>query len=261
MTMASKELIKAWTNYEQYIEYKGVTDEVLKAMTDATRVGFIEGDIEYGMMMQAKTLEMIERIIREKTNGTFAMLENYAQENKTWYDYLEWHYDCLLSASRTDLDSFQLYVERDRKRKERFYEPRRKTLKQIVDALMQVENHELQEVFLHTPPRIGKSQEITMFTAWHCARDPEQSNLYVTHKEDLGGAFLDGVQEIITDPTYRFGDVFPDIRITETNAKAHKMDLGTRADRRKKYKTLAGKGLESGLNGEYDALGASVRPL
>ena len=121
--MASKELIKAWTNYEQYIEYKGVTDEVLKAMTDATRVGFIEGDIEYGMMMQAKTLEMIERIIREKTNGTFAMLENYAQENKTWYDYLEWHYDCLLSASRTDLDSFQLYVERDRKRKERFYEP------------------------------------------------------------------------------------------------------------------------------------------
>lgn len=258
MTMASKELIKAWTNYEQYIEYKGVTDEVLKAMTDATRVGFIEGDIEYGMMMQAKTLEMIERIIREKTNGTFAMLENYAQENKTWYDYLEWHYDCLLSASRTDLDSFQLYVERDRKRKERFYEPRRKTLKQIVDALMQVENHELQEVFLHTPPRIGKSQEITMFTAWHCARDPEQSNLYVTHKEDLGGAFLDGVQEIITDPTYRFGDVFPDIRITETNAKAHKMDLGTRADRRKKYKTLAGKGLESGLNGEYDALGVLI---
>ena len=256
--MASKELIKAWTNYEQYIEYKGVTDEVLKAMTDATRVGFIEGDIEYGMMMQAKTLEMIERIIREKTNGTFAMLENYAQENKTWYDYLEWHYDCLLSASRTDLDSFQLYVERDRKRKERFYEPRRKTLKQIVDALMQVENHELQEVFLHTPPRIGKSQEITMFTAWHCARDPEQSNLYVTHKEDLGGAFLDGVQEIITDPTYRFGDVFPDIRITETNAKAHKMDLGTRADRRKKYKTLAGKGLESGLNGEYDALGVLI---
>lgn len=257
--MASKELIDKWEYYKKYIDYYGVKDEVVKAMTDATRIAFLENDIAYGMELQKYTLQMIERLIREKTDGgSFAMLENYAQENKTWYDYLEWHYDCLLSAARYDLDSFQLYVERDRKRKERFYEPRRKTLKQIVDALMLVENHEMQEIFLHTPPRIGKSQEITMFTAWHCAREPEQSNLYVTHKEDLGGAFLDGVQEIITDPTYRFSDVFPDVKITETNAKAHKMDLGTRADRRKKYKTLAGKGLESGLNGEYDALGVLI---
>ena len=257
--MASKELIDKWEYYKKYIDYYGVKDEVVKAMTDATRIAFLENDIAYGMELQKYTLQMIERLIREKTDGgSFAMLENYAQENKTWYDYLEWHYDCLLSAARYDLDSFQLYVERDRKRKERIYEPRRKTLKQIVDALMLVENNEMQEIFLHTPPRIGKSQEITMFTAWHCAREPEQSNLYVTHKEDLGGAFLDGVQEIITDPTYRFSDVFPDVKITETNAKAHKMDLGTRADRRKKYKTLAGKGLESGLNGEYDALGVLI---
>ena len=227
-------------------------------MVAAVKVGFSERDFEYAMMMKNYTLETIEKAIWEKCNNGFAALEGYAQDNKTTYNYLEWHYETLLAAARYDLDSFQLYIERDRKRKERFYEPRRKTLKQIVDALMMVENHELQEIFLHTPPRIGKSQEITMFTSWHCAREPEQSNLYVTHKEDLGGAFLDGVQEIITDPTYRFADVFPEVKITETNAKAHKMDMGTRADRRKKYKTLAGKGLESGLNGEYDALGVLI---
>ena len=256
--MASKELIRAWTSYEKYIENRGVTDEVLKPMVDATEIGFLEGDIEYGMKMRTYTLEMIDRIIKEKTQGTFAELENYAQENKTWYDYLEWHYACLLFAAKYDLESFCLYVERDRPRGDRFYEPRQHFMKQIVDALMLIENHELQEIFLHTPPRIGKSQMITMYTAWHCSREPEQSNLYVTHKEDLGGAFLDGVQEILTDPTYRYADVFPDVRITETNAKAHKLDLGTRADRRKKYKTLAGKGLESGLNGEYDAKGVLI---
>jgi predicted phage terminase large subunit-like protein len=95
------------------------------------------------------------------------------------------------------------------------------------------------------------SQEITMATSWHCARDTEKSNLYVTYKEGLGGAFIVGVNEIWTDPTYCFADVFPNIHIADTDAKNHKIDLG----RKKKYKTLSGKGLESGLNGEYDAYG------
>ena len=219
--MASKELIKAWTNYEQYIENRGVADEVLKAMTDATRIAFKEGDTEYGMKCRDFTLLNIERIIKEKTNGNFKLLENYAQENNTWYDYLEWYYDVLLSAAVYDLDSFLLYVEKDRKRKERFYEPRREKLKPVVNVLMDVEYGDVKEVFLHTPPRIGKSQLITGFTVWHISKDSEHSNLYVTHKEDLGGAFLDGVMEIICDPTYKHRDVFPDTKIASTNARAH----------------------------------------
>lgn len=99
------------------------------------------------------------------------------------------------------------------------------------------------------------SGDITMDVSWHCARDTESSNLYITYKEGLGGAFLDGVGSIFTDPTYRTRDVFPRIRITETDAKNNKMDFGVDRRRRKKYKSLSGKGLESGLNGEYDASG------
>lgn len=90
-----------------------------------------------------------------------------------------------------------------------------------------------------------------MGTAWHCAKESEHSNLYVTYKEGLGGAYIDGVMEILTDPTYKNADVFPKTRIARTDAKNHKLDL----DRKKKYATLSGKGLESGLNGEYDAYG------
>lgn len=95
------------------------------------------------------------------------------------------------------------------------------------------------------------SQMATMAMTWHVARNMELSNLYATYKESLGGAFLAGVTEIITDPTYTHSEVFPNCRIVATDAKAHKMDLG----RRKKYTSLSGKGLESGLNGEYDANG------
>ena len=90
--------------------------------------------------------------------------------------------------------------------------------------------------------------------SWHCAKDAEKSNLYVTYKEGLGGAFLTGVMEIWTDPTYCFSDVFPKVKVADTDSKNHKVDLV----RKKKYKTLSGKGLESGLNGEYDAYGWMV---
>lgn len=100
------------------------------------------------------------------------------------------------------------------------------------------------------------SGDMTMDTTWHCSRNPELSNLYVTYKEGLGGAFLDGVMEVLTDPTYCHKDVFSDVKIVETDAKNNKIDMAKSGGRKKKkYKTLSGKGLESGLNGEYDASG------
>lgn len=164
------------------------------------------------------------------------------------FDDIYWRY--LLFEAPYLLDSYALYIEKDRKLQERFYQPRRKTLRKVVDKLQALEDDELDELFLHQPARTGKSQIITVGTAWHCARNTEISNLYVTYKEGLGGAFLDGVMEIWTDPTYCHEDVFHS-KIARTDAKNHKVDL----ERKKKYASLSGKGLESGLNGEYDAYG------
>lgn len=265
--MASEELVSKWENYKKAFsawcdfyendkeQSKQTIDSILQAMVAATQCAFDEKDLKYGKELHDYTLESIDKAINLFTNGTFADLENYAQENKTSFDYIEWHYQTLKAAASDYVDSFKLYIERDRRRKDRFYEPRRKTLKRISDAVQRLENDELDILFIHQPPRTGKSGDVTMDVAWHCARDTELSNLYVTYKEGLGGAFLDGVQEIYTDPTYRFADVFPRVKITATDAKNNKMDLGTDARRKKKYKSLSGKGLESGLNGEYDATG------
>lgn len=265
--MASEELVSKWENYKEAFnawcdyyesdkeEAKKTIDAILQAMVAATQCAFDEKDLKYGKELCDYTIESIDKAINLFTNGTFADLEDYAQEKKTSFDYIEWHYQVLRTAAPYFADDFKLYIEKDRKRKDRFYEPRRKTLKKISDAVQRLENDELDVLFIHQPPRTGKSGELTMDVAWHCARDTESSNLYVTYKEGLGGAFIDGVQEIYTDPTYRFADVFPRVKITSTDAKNNKMDLGTDARRKKKYKSLSGKGLESGLNGEYDASG------
>ena len=175
-------------------------------------------------------------------------LRQYAETLKPEWDEMYWQ--AMLWEAPMLLDSYCLYIEKNRKPQERFYQPRRKTLKKVVDKLQALEDDELDELFIHMPARVGKSQIITLGTSWHCGRDTEKSNLYVTYKEGLGGAFLDGVMEIWTDPTYCHNDVFHH-KVARTDAKNHKVDL----DRKKKYATLSGKGLESGLNGEYDAYG------
>lgn len=242
--------------YEKYILRNGIDRSVIDAYCEASKIMLCgRKDREYGLKVSTRAKELIFEYIKSITNGAdFNWLETQSQKNKQSYDILDKYYDLLLYEAPYILDSYILYIEKNRPKKERFYEPRRKTLKQVADKLQELEDGKLDELFIHMPPRVGKSQIITLAMSWHCAKDAEKSNLYVTYKEGLGGAFLTGVVEIWTDPTYCFSDVFPKVKVADTDSKNHKVDLV----RKKKYKTLSGKGLESGLNGEYDAYGWMV---
>ena len=54
-------------------------------------------------------------------------------------------------------DSFMLYLEKNRRPNERFYKPRRKKLKIVVDAIQELADDELDELFIAMPPRVGKT--------------------------------------------------------------------------------------------------------
>lgn len=251
--MSAEQLRNAYQkNLKDAQKYK-TNGEIVDNFIGLTEIAlFREKEVELGLQIGQSGKDYIEQYIRETSKGgSFGWLEQFAEDNKAHYDLIDAYYDILKAESFFLLDSFKLYIEKNRPRKERFYLPRRKTLIKITNAVQKLENDKLDLLFLHLPPRTGKTGDITMDTVWHCSRDTELSNLYVTYKEGLGGAFLQGVTEIITDPTYAYADVFPNVKIADTDAKNNKLDLG----RKKKYKTLSGKGLESGLNGEYDAKG------
>ncbi len=251
--MASEYLIKTINGYEDYIRRCGIDEQVLDAYALAVQTAILEEkDIKYGTKISSRAKNIINQLIYNQTGGgTFGQLEDFAQQNKTEFSLINTYYNILKTEAPQILDSYMLYVEKNRKRRDRFYEPRRKTLKLVTDKLQMLEDDELDELFIHMPARVGKSQELTLATSWKCARNTEASNLYVTYKEGLGGAFLEGVIEIWTDPIYCFSDVFPKAIIVDTDAKNNKVDL----QRKKKYKSLSGKGLTAGLNGEYDAYG------
>ena len=254
--MASKELMMTIERADRIAQRNPKDQSVLDTYLMGTEIAISkENDIPYGLEIGRKGKEYVFNWIKVQTQGgNFKWLEEYAQAHKAKYPLIDYYYAFLKLEAPHWLDSYMLYIEKNRKRQERFYEPRRRTLKQVADRLQDLEDDKLDELFVHMPARVGKSQLITLYASWHCARDTEASNLYVTYKEGLGGAFLDGVKEIYSDPTYCFADVFPDVTIVDTDAKNNKLDL----NRKKKYKSLSGKGLESGLNGEYDAYGVLI---
>lgn len=249
--MTKEEIEQRLSEYETYQKWNGVDENLMEVLEQATRLADECKDPKFTIKVAHRAMDAAREYIRVKSRGTLEVLEEYSQDNKQGFKILNQYYGCMRYAAKYELDSFCLYIERYRPKKERFYEPRRRVLKMFVDEIQRLEDNELDELYLHCSPRVGKSQLVTFATTWHIARNDELSNLYVTYANSLGGAFVDGVQEIIKDPTYAFSEVFPYENIAHTDSEAHRLNLG----RRKKYATLSGRGMEAGLNGMFDAKG------
>ncbi len=166
--------------------------------------------------------------------------------------FFELYRRSLLFDAPHNFDSYLLYMEIDRKPAERFYQPRRKVLKTVADALQALTDGELDELFLSEPPRIGKTSMLMFFVTWLIGRNSEASNLYSAYSDTITKAFYNGVLEIITDPvTYLWKDVFPDAKIVQTNAQDETINV----DRRKRYPSLTCRSLYGTLNGACDCNG------
>ena len=98
------------------------------------------------------------------------------------------------------LDAYLLYLEINRKPEERFYQPRRRILKQVADNLQKLVDDELDELFISMPPRVGKTTILMFFVTWLIGRNSESSNLYSAYSDTITKAFYNGVLETIQDP-------------------------------------------------------------
>lgn len=161
----------------------------------------------------------------------------------------------LLFDAPYDLDAYLLYLELDRKPEERFYQPRRRVLKQVVDAMQDLIDGKIDELFISCPPRIGKTTLLLFVVTWVIGRNSEASNLYSAYSDTITRAFYDGVLEVLTDPvTYRWSQVFPESCLASTNAADETIDI----DRKKRYHSLTCRSLYGTLNGACDCSGMLI---
>ena len=169
--------------------------------------------------------------------------------------FFELYKKTLLFDAPHFFDSYLLYIEINRKPEERFYQPRRRVLKNVVDALQDLVDDKLDELFLAEPPRVGKTTLLMFFVTWLIGRNSESSNLYSAYSDTITKAFYNGVLETIQDPvTYLWKDVFPNAKVVQTNSQDETINI----DRKKRYPSLICRSLYGTLNGACDCNGVLI---
>lgn len=157
--------------------------------------------------------------------------------------------DSLLYEAPWDFEQYMLYIEIDRSPEDKFYQPRRKALKPIVDALQDIEDGELVELFISQPPRTGKSTLMLFFLTWEMGKHPLMSNLYSACSDTLTKSTYNGLMEILRDPlTYHWDKVFPNMPIVQTNAADETINIL----KRNRFPTITCRSIDGTLNGACD---------
>lgn len=207
--MASKELINTINQYDNFIKTHPVDESVISAYVEACKVAINgEKDIEYGLQLTKISKGIIEQFCMKQTGGTIWDLEKYAQEHNTPYDLIDKYYELLKLESYYNFESFMYYMERKRNWSKRFYYPRRKTLKVVVNDLEDLENRKIKFYGLSMPSRVGKSTICIFFLAWFAMRRPNSHSAMGGHSGILAKGFYKELMNLFSTEEYAFDELF-----------------------------------------------------
>ena len=173
------------------------------------------------------------------------------QNEKTLRTLFALHKRVLLAAAPHDFDSYLLYVEWNRDPDKKFYPPRRKVLKQVVDALQELAERKIELLTISLPPGTGKTTLAIFYLTWISGRNPNEPKLSGSHSN----AFIRGVYDeclriLDKNGEYLWHDVFPTVTVSNTNAKDCRIDI----DRRQRFETLEFTSIGTGNAGLYRAV-------
>ena len=256
--MVSKELENAIQSYENYIERKGIDDELINAyVTAAGKALVVEKDVEYGLKVSKRAKSLINQFTTINSIGDIWVVERYQQDMElTPYTIVDQYYNLLKYEAKHQFESFMLYMERKRNYKERFYQPRINPLKEVAQLIQDLYDDKLDEGMVFCPGRIGKTQIVKMGNLWFGSNRPERSNLYSAYSDKITGGFYDGTYELITDPTYTYSELYPEnvAKKIITDGKDLTIDL----IRKKTYPTFTMRSIYGTLNGACDCDGLGI---
>jgi len=152
----------------------------------------------------------------------------HIQTTKEEYGELYWK-AMLFEAQNRVLDSYLLYLEKNREAEDKFYEPKREQfLKiEIIQALQDMLDDKLDLLTISLPPGTGKTTLSKFFISGVIGWFPKDFNLFWSHSGDIARMYYDGCLEIVTNNVeYTWNEVFPDLSVTNTNAKMGQFNVG-----------------------------------
>lgn len=228
--MASDYLIKTVKGYENYIERKGIDEQVLDAYREASKVALFNNKDNDGLKISGRARQLYEQFIMNSTGGTSWDLEKYAFENGTYYQILDDFYNLILAEAKNKcVDSYFRYIEKKREPKERFYMPRRKQFLKIglVDGLQGMLDDKYDMLLISLIPGAGKTSIEKFFLSGVIGWYPKDFNLFYSHSSDITRMFYDGELDIVKNlGEYCWHDIFPNLAVSGENAKMEQFNVG-----------------------------------
>lgn len=173
------------------------------------------------------------------------------EQAETWRKL---YWDVVKLESFWYFESYLIYMEHKRPYEKRFYEPRSKSLKLVVDDLQTLEDSKTQRLYaLSMPARVGKSTTILFFLSWICLRHPDSHNAMGTHSGFLADHFYKELLDIFTTSDYCFQELYsyfqPDKKFIEDKS-AEKMTISfmNKSD----FETICCRGIDGTWTGAID---------
>lgn len=202
-------------------------------------------------------LDIASHVLENEDDRDYAIkITSYVKKSSEWaiannidvlqMDALYWK--TLKVEAPYIFESFLYYMEKNRKPEKRFYQPRRKTLKVVVDDLQDLEDGLLDFYGLSLPPRTGKSTLCIFFLAWIIGKRPDSHNAMSGHSGILADGFHKEIYNLTTSEEYTFAEIFPNTRLESKSADRLELNFNT-PDR---FKTLTCRGIDGTWTGAID---------
>lgn len=155
-----------------------------------------------------------------------------------------------LFEAKDVFDSYCIYLEWNRAPEKKFYQPRRKVLRTVANALQDLADDRLDLLAISMPPGCGKTALAIFYLTWLAGRNPDKPMLTGSHSNSfVRGVYDECLRIFDKDGEYLWNDVFPDVIVSNTNAKDCRIDLG----KRKRFETLEFTSIGTGNAGLYRA--------
>lgn len=161
------------------------------------------------------------------------------------------HREVVFAGARDSFHLCLLAAEWDRDPEKKFYVPRMGVLREVVEALQDLEDGKLDLAAISLPPGAGKTTLAIFYLCWIAGRHPEEPTLTGSHSNSFVRGVYDECLRIF-DPNgeYLWHEIFPAVQVVNTNAKDCRIDLG----KRKRFETLEFTSIGTGNAGLYRAM-------
>lgn len=224
-----QEIKKQYDIVENLISQNGATMQHIEIIYGLADISINQkNDVKYGLKLSARAKELLEKLIFDKVGADVWKLDEVCKANKVSVPELDLYWNVLKLEAPYLFHSYLLYLEKDREEKEKFYAPKMEQLNKhgLIQAMQDLEDDKLDILSISMPPGTQKTTLEKFFSSWIIGRHPSDYSLFFSHSGDITRMFYDGVLDITTSDEYKWSEIFPNVKLRDTNAKAEKLDFG-----------------------------------